>query len=332
MIQDLGDLFSPLLPAHASRRSGFHEFKCPLCHDYKVRAGIRVSSTSIGFNCFNCGRKGSYEDGDCLIPRVLIDVYEALGGLPHDLNMLKLKLLRSEGEGESEVRVDGVNVFRSPPPLKVPKEFVTLESGLKRGEPQAVAVARYLLDTRSIILDPATVYVAITTKRSSPWLNRVILPTVMWGKIVAFSGRDITGTSPQKYYTDGAKGRAIYNFDITKSYPSRPLFVTEGQFDALRIDGVAVMGNTLSPHQIHWLSSVPRRKVVVPDRGKSGIGLAHQALALGWDVALPDIGSCKDLDNAVVQYGKLYCIEQLLSTITNGEAALEKVKLYCNGM
>lgn len=331
VVQEVADLFVPLLPSHVSKTSGFHDFKCPLCHDYKVRAGIRVSATSVGFNCFNCGQKSMYADGDCTIPKRMVELHTALGGDPHSMNMLKIKLMgRERGEGTSEVQVDGVNTFRAPPKLTLPRDFTTLERGLQRGEPQAIAVAKYLVK-RELYVDPSRVYVAITTNVRNPWLNRAIIPTYMWGNIVSISGRDITDTSPKKYHTDGAKGKAIYNFDTINKHPARPLFITEGQFDAMRIDGVAVMGNTVTPHQVHWLSTCTRRKIVVPDKGRSGVGLALQALDLGWEVALPDFGSTNDVDAAVARYGKLYCLEQLLTTITSGDVARTMVELYCRG-
>ena len=331
VIDSLRDLFAPLLSAHASKTSGFHEFKCPLCHDYKRRAGIRISTTSIGFNCFNCTKKTRYEDGECSIPHTLVQLYEALGGDEHEMNMLKLRLMTQESGDPTFIAVDGVNVFYSPPAIALPTGAVTLERGLLAGEPQAIAAAKYLVDRRKLVIDPSSLYIVPMVSRRSPWFGRVIIPTIMNGKTVVLSGRDITDTADAKYYTEGNKGKAIFNYDIIPKHPGRPLFITEGQFDALRIGGVAVQGNTMTSHQVHWLSSSQRRKVVVPDRGDPGFTLAKQALDLGWEVALPDFGSITDVDAAVVQDGKLYVIEQVLTSIVGGESAEMKVRMYCKG-
>lgn len=333
VINDLSNLFAPLLSL-ANRNTGFHQFKCPLCRDYKVRAGIRISGTSIGFNCFNCSKATRYTDGDCYIPEKLAQVFTALGGSQHDLNMIKFKLMSSPNAQqpmESEVLVDGVNIFRSPPPIEMPKEMITVEEALLSNEPQGISVAKYLLDQRQYRFDPTKVFVAITRKRENPWLDRAIFPVIMWNKVVGLTGRDTSGKSSKKYHTEGPKGRSIFNHDIMGRHPERPLFIFEGQFDALRMDGIAVLGNTISDHQYHWISACERQLVVVPDRGRDGLKLAMRALELGWSISLPDIGSCKDVDEAVVQYGKLYCLDRMLSSITVGEIAGTKARLYCLG-
>lgn len=264
-------------------------------------------------------------------------MFVALGGSPQDLNKVKLKLLHdsignSVSAPEAEVKVDGVNVFRSPPPpMTLPDELITLEEGLLESEPVAIAVAKYILNKRHIQVDPTTVFVAITKDRKNPWLDRMIMPIVMWNKVVGLTGRDITNRHPSKYYIDGPKGKAIFNHDAMMRHPDRPLFIFEGQFDALRVDGVALMGRTITPHQQHWIERSGRKPIVVPDKGKDGLELARSALALGWSLSLPDIGSNKDVDEAVPKFGKLYCLDQLLSTVISGELADTKAQLYCLG-
>lgn len=333
VISDLESLLLSVLP-HAPSNNQFHQFKCPLCNDYKVRAGIRFDHDHIGYNCFNCGKAGRYEAGNCSIHPVLLDVFERFGGAKHDINMLKWKLMSDVKDKpyiEPEVLVDGINVFKSPPVMQIPPEIVTLEEGLEAGEPQAIEVAKYLISNRQLLLDPSTVMVAITNNANNPWRSRLIFPIVMWRKTVGLAGRDITGRAKEKYYTKCEKSKAIFNHDVMAKHKDRPLFIFEGQMDALRMDGIAVFGNNISPHQKHWIDACERRKVFVPDKGKSGLRAALMAVDNGWSLALPDIGSHKDVDEAVVKYGKLYCLDQLLSTIVDGDIARTKAQLYCKG-
>lgn len=215
--------------------------------------------------------------------------------------------------------------------MAIPGELITLEEALTESEPVGIAAAKYLLNKRDIHLDPASVFVAITKDAKNPWLNRIVLPIVMWNRVVGLTGRDITDKMSAKYYIDGPKGKAIYNHDAMMRHPDRPLFIFEGQFDALRMDGVALMGRTITPHQHHWIERCGRKPIVIPDRGKDGLELARSAIALGWSISLPDIGSNKDVDEAVPKFGKLYCIDQILSNVVSGELADTKAQLYCLG-
>lgn len=330
-LADLQDLLLTRVPTNKPARSGFYEFKCPMCSDYKVRAGIRFAPTEIQYNCFNCDGGFFFKDGDCHVSRKLEGLFTSLGGDPSDLAEVKKRLiiasLGAANAVATEVRVDGINQFKSPPVVAIPPSFKTLEAALASREPIAQAAMAYL-DRRQIQIDKTFAMVDTGTKKKNPWRHRIILPVIMWGKTVGLTGRS-WDNDPSKYHTLGSKGTMIFNFDTIAEYPDRPLFIVEGQFDALRINGVAVMGNKMSPHQVHWLQQSTRRKVIVPDKGVAGYPLIEQAVALGWEVALPDFGSRKDVDAAVAGYGLLYVTKQLLSSIYADESALLRGRAYC---
>ena len=67
------------------------------------------------------------------------------------------------------------------------------------------------------------------------------------------------------------------------------MVVTEGVFDAILIDGISVMGNSVTAEQAHLIDKLDLRVIVCPDRDKAGIELIDQALELGWEVS--SIGS-----------------------------------------
>jgi hypothetical protein len=319
VIADLHQLFLTRLPTTRTSRSGYYEFKCPLCSDYKVRAGIRFDATEIKFNCFNCPGSFVFKDGDCHIGKRIDNLFKALGGDLSDMAEIKRKLLvASVGEtATTEVRIDGITEYRSPPVIEVPSSFVSLEEAVRRKEPGVIKALQYL-DKRKIQVDTASVMIDTSMKKDNPWKDRVIFPVVMWNKVVGLTGR-AWNPKLERYHTLGSKGRMIFNYDVTTNTPERPL----------RVDGVAVMGNHMSPHQIHWLRQVNRRKIIIPDTGHAGYPMIEQAVSLGWDVSLPDFGSRKDVDAAVASYGLLYVTKQLLSSIHSGETALLKGRAYC---
>lgn len=264
---------------------------------------------------------------------MLSDLVDKLGGDMSELGRIKLSLLGQESEPTFENILNPQ--LRRPPKIALPEEFITLTEGLTRGLKCAERVAVYLLDERNIQLDPDTVYVCPEeSQETKGWKDKAIFPVRMWGNVVGYTGRDVTG-SGSRFLIKGPKSHMLFNYDIHTAYPTRPLFVVEGQLDALRIDGVALLGSRISDSQAEWLRQTNRKIVVVPDRrtglkDNSGKILIERAVECGFSISTPDFGSCKDVDEAFVQYGHLYVIYQLLNNISSGETALVRGVAYCN--
>ena len=84
------------------------------------------------------------------------------------------------------------------------------------------------------------------------------------------------------------------------------VIVAEGIFDALSIDGLALMHNTISDSQARLIRSLGKEVIVVPDQDSAGLELVDRAVELGWSVSMPDWpADCKDINDAVVKYGRL---------------------------
>jgi DNA primase len=99
------------------------------------------------------------------------------------------------------------------------------------------------------------------------------------------------------------------------------VFLVEGPFDALVIDGVAALGASLNERQIAWIAASDMQPIVVPDRDFAGNRLIDIAITQNWPVAFPHYGrhqwweaDIKDVDDAVRRYGKLYVMQSLLAT------------------
>lgn len=150
--------------------------------------------------------------------------------------------------------------------------------------------------------------------------NRIVIPYFYKEKVVGYTSRFLDDKKP-KYLNIQQQG-FVFNLDRQKR-DWQVCLVTEGIFDALSIDGVAVMHDDISNDQAVLLAQLNKRIIVVPDQDKTGMNMIDRALELGYNVSLPkwDKG-VKDVNDAVVRYGKL---PTLLSILQN--ATMSKIKL-----
>jgi len=151
---------------------------------------------------------------------------------------------------------------------------------------------------------------------------RIIVPYTYKGKNVGHTSRYLDNRTP-KYINHQQPG---YVFNIDKqSEDWQVCIVTEGIFDALAIDGVAVMHDDISSEQATLLAQLNKRIIVVPDQDKTGLTMCDRALELGYSVSLPNWeAGVKDVNDAVIKYGKL---PTLLSIIQNATMSKIKVEL-----
>jgi DNA primase len=83
------------------------------------------------------------------------------------------------------------------------------------------------------------------------------------------------------------------------------VLVMEGVFDALSISGLAVLHADVNDAQVRVIRSLGREVVVVPDQDEAGMKLVDRAVELGWSVSMPEWPDCKDVNDAVIKYGRL---------------------------
>ena len=75
------------------------------------------------------------------------------------------------------------------------------------------------------------------------------------------------------------------------------------------------MSAEISASQHALISQLQREVIVVADRDDAGYRMVEQALEYGWSVAFPDWGDgVKDVNDAVIKYGKLYVLYSILTT------------------
>jgi len=133
--------------------------------------------------------------------------------------------------------------------------------------------------------------------------NRVIIPFLYKGDIVGWTARAINDAKP-KYLSEQQPG---YVFNLDHQQDDREfVIVSEGPFDAISIDGCALLGAEIKDSQNYLLKQLGKEIVLVPDRDHEGPRTVEQALEYGWSVSMPDWpDDVKDINDAVIKLGKL---------------------------
>jgi hypothetical protein len=151
--------------------------------------------------------------------------------------------------------------------------------------------------------------------------NRIIIPYYYNKKIVGYTSRFYDNAHP-KYVSEQQKGY-VFNTDAQDDRWSTCI-VVEGQFDAIAIGGCAVLGSTISDEQARVLKKLRRSIIVVPDRDTAGMKICDRALELGYSVSIPEWSSeVKDVNDAVVRYGKFQTLLSILQAASTSKIILE---------
>jgi len=156
------------------------------------------------------------------------------------------------------------------------------------------------------------------------YIDRVIVPFRWQGRIVGNTARKITDGKP-KYISD-QHPHFVFNFDKQKE-DQKYIFVCEGPFDALSINGVALLTNDIADQQARIINSLGAEVIVIPDQDSAGLQLIDKAMYYNWSVAFPTWGSdVKDVAEAVQKYGKLFTVVDIIKTSQQGDIKITMQK------
>jgi hypothetical protein len=159
--------------------------------------------------------------------------------------------------------------------------------------------------------------------------RRVIIPLYWSGELIGTTSRVVEDGIKPKYYSDYEPN---YVFNVDRQTPEKKfVIVVEGPFDAMAIDGVAIMSNECSEAQADIIDSLAREVIVVPDADRAGVRLIDQAIEYGWSVSFPVWQeTCKDANEAVVKYGRLFVLKSILAAKETSRLKIElrKKKLH----
>ena len=152
--------------------------------------------------------------------------------------------------------------------------------------------------------------------------DRLIVPFYHNKQIVGYTARKITDGAP-KYISDQQPGY-VFNLD-NQTYGRIYTVVVEGPFDAIAVEGVALLGSEIKDQQSLLINTLNTKVIIVPDRDDAGKHMVEQAIDLKWGVSMPvwdkDI---KDVNEAVQKYGKIYTLHSIIASAEFNEL---KIKL-----
>jgi hypothetical protein len=168
------------------------------------------------------------------------------------------------------------------------------------------------LNQRGVLTDRFKFY--WSPDRTADLANRVIVPFYYHKELVGYTARSVVPTQRVKYYMQADAGRIVFNLDH-QHYSRTAVVVCEGPFDAMSIDGVAVMHNEISSTQAQLIHDLHKQTIVVPDGDAAGCKLIASALEYGFAVSFPDyLNTCKDINEAAQRYGRVYVLKDILTS------------------
>lgn len=320
--------------------SGWTSGNAPCCvhrgqnPDKRGRGGIKLTKDGgISYNCFNCSYTASYVPGRYLNYKFR-KLLEWTGADPGDIERLVIEALRIKELTALQNAPIEPFVLPDFPSVELPPEsnsvwemfdFATLSN-----QPYSDGLVKIVDYIASRKIDFRNYNFYASTSKVSQMNRRVIVPFLWGDKTVGYTARlmDDGFVKGMKYYT---KSPPNYVFNMNAQRPNgKFVIVSEGPFDAMSVDGVAVLGNGVSDIQAEIIDSLDREVIVVADEDSAGKELIKHALEYGWTVSFPAWReTAKDINEAVTLYGKLYVLKAILA---GKETNPLKIKLRAKGL
>lgn len=313
------DVLSLIPGKKKQTNSGWTSFNAVCCGyrghkaDRRGRGGIKFEgNTNWVMHCFNCGFSCNFTLGKVISPKAR--QFMIWCGVDNEqVQRWSLESLQNKDLldfTQEKKKYEQVSNFKHRP---LPKGEL-----LDPANPKHKIYTEYL-NKRKIDLTKYSFTVTPDDQARNQY--RVIVPYTYQGKIVGNTSRFLDNRIP-KYLNDQPQG-FVFNLDA-QNKDWQVCIVTEGIFDALSIDGVAVMHDDISPEQALMLAQLNKRIIVVPDFDKTGFKMIDRALELGYSVSLPNWEpGIKDVNDAVKKYGKLPTLLSILQSATMSKIKIE---------
>ena len=288
------DVVSFLPGKRKQTASGWISFNAPCCihrgdtQDKRSRGGIKSGTDgSWSYHCFNCGYTASFVLGRNLTfkARKLLEWMNVPQEEIERINLESLKHKSIEGLiQERQVVADQMQGI----------EFE--ERDLPSDTQLLTDTATEYLQKRSIPLDYPFLFKTMPR-------NGILIPFTYDNQIVGHTTRFLDDKTP-RYIQDIQPGY-VFGTDLQKSN-WQYVVVMEGVFDALSINGLAVLHAEINDAQVKLIRSLGREVIVVPDQDEAGMKLVDRAVELGWAVSIPEWPEgVKDVNDCVIKLGRL---------------------------
>ena len=279
--------------------------------DTKGRGGIISDGEAISYHCFNCGFKVSWRPGWSFSYNIQ-QLMHWMGVDDKTIGEMILEAIRLKNESDYVYEKPTFTIDMQK--FDLPKNAELIHEHINNTEsvPQDLYEVIEYAYSRGLTEEQILNMYWTPEKRPAKLYRRLIIP-LMWNKkIVGYTARTIDGIKFLKYYSSHDHGY-VYNID-NQYQQNKFAILVEGPFDALVVNGISPLRNTINEIQARIINNLHKEIIVVPDKGKSGKKLIEHALEYGWSVSFPEWEdeSVKDINDAVRRYGKIFCIKHIL--------------------
>jgi hypothetical protein len=307
------DVVSFLPAKRKQTSSGWVSFNAPCCphqgenNDRRQRGGLKpVSDGSWSYHCFNCGYTCSFVIGRNLTFKAR-KLLQWLNVPSEEIERINLESLKHKS-------IAGLLTDRQ---LVVEKlSNIEFEDCDLPADTQPLNErAEEYLRKRCVPLDYPFLY------KTMPRPG-IVIPFTHHNQVVGHTTRFLDDRTP-RYIQDIQPGY-VFGTDLQRDSWQWAI-VVEGVFDALAINGLAVLHAEVNDAQVRLIRSLGRDVIVVPDQDEAGMKLVDRAVELGWSVSIPTWPEgCKDVNDAVIRLGQVGC---LLTILENKETSKIKIEM-----
>jgi hypothetical protein len=307
------DVVSFLPGKRKQTASGWISFNAPCCihrgdtQDKRQRGGIKPGTDgSWSYHCFNCGYTASFVLGRNLTFKAR-KLLEWMNVPTEEIERINLESLKHKSiEGLLGDRQEIIQKLQS----------IEFEDKDLPAETQELnEFAKEYLQKRCVPLDYPFLYKTMPRRG-------VVIPFTHNNQVVGHTTRFLDDRTP-RYIQDIQHGY-VFGTDLQKTN-WQSVIVVEGVFDALSINGLAVLHAEINDAQVRLIRSLGREVIVVPDQDEAGMKLVDRAVELGWAVSMPVWpDGVKDVNDAVIRLGRL---GTLLTIMQARETSRIKIEL-----
>jgi len=301
------------LPAKRKQTSsGWLSINAPCCThrgesaDRRMRGGMKVATDGgWSWHCFNCGYTASFVLGRTL-------TFKARKLLQW-LNVPMEEIERMNLESLKQKNILGI--------LNDRQQVAEKLSGIEFEERDLPADTQPLNDQSTDYLKNRCIPTDYPFLYKTMPRPGVVVPFTHNNQVVGHTIRFLDDRTP-KYIQDIPHGY-VFGTDLQKS-TWQYVIVVEGVFDALSINGLAVLHAEINDAQVRLIRSLGREVIVVPDQDEAGMKLVDRAVELGWAVSMPEWpAGCKDVNDAVIQLGRVGCLLTILQAKETSRIKIE---------
>ena len=302
------EILAQLPPRSKRSPSGWISFNAPCCQhrghsqDRRRRGGVMADAGTVSYHCFNCGFKCSWAPGRLLSDRMR-QWLSWLGVSDSDIQKMAMQALRGLDQNTDTVKEPELKFEARP----LPEGSVLLRDQAEH-DPESVLHVLEYLGQRQFYLDDYPWYWSSNVM----YKNRIIIPIFLDGEIVGSTARAVNSELRPRYLSSHPPG-LVFNLDRQLDNRSF-VIVVEGIFDAIAIDGVAVMGGQINSQQQRQIQQLGREVIVVPDRDHVGREMIDSIQDWGWAVSMPPWPEgIKDVADACEKLGRLTALAMIVA-------------------